>query len=135
MIAKVNLVNNVNNWSNVKRVRRVSGTHEAEIWNAGSSWPLGRGQSVDGRPEQCSQVWGQDTSEHSVSNGRCLTHGGASTGPRTAEGRVWSRRARWKRGLYSADARVEQKLVQELLQLSQSREPTKPNASPVDVKG
>ena len=47
-------------------------------------------------------------------------HGGASTGPRTAEGLGRSRRARWKHGLYSAEALAEQKRVRELL--SQSRE-------------
>ena len=47
-------------------------------------------------------------------------HGGASTGPRTAEGLERSRRARWKHGLYSAAALAEQKRVRELL--AQSRE-------------
>ena len=47
-------------------------------------------------------------------------HGGASTGPRTAEGLVRSRRARWKHGLYSAESRAEQKRARELL--TQSRE-------------
>ena len=47
-------------------------------------------------------------------------HGGASTGPRTAEGLARSRRARWKHGLYSAEARSKQKLVRDLLR--QSRE-------------
>ena len=53
-------------------------------------------------------------------NGRCRMHGGASTGPRTAEGLERSRRARWKHGLYSAEALAEQKRVRELL--IQSRE-------------
>ena len=44
---------------------------------------------------------------------------GASTGPRTAEGLARSRRARWKHGLYSAEALAEQKRVRELL--TQSR--------------
>ena len=44
----------------------------------------------------------------------------ASTGPRTAEGLARSRRARWKHGLYSAEALAEQKRVRELL--AQSRE-------------
>jgi hypothetical protein len=51
---------------------------------------------------------------------KCRMHGGASTGPRTAEGLARSRRARWKHGLYSAEALAEQKRVRELL--SQSRE-------------
>ena len=47
-------------------------------------------------------------------------HGGASTGPRTAEGLDRSRRTRWEHGLYSAEALAEQKRVRELL--AQSRE-------------
>ncbi len=47
-------------------------------------------------------------------------HGGASTGPRTAEGLERSRHARWKHGLYSAQALAEKKRVRELV--SQSRE-------------
>jgi hypothetical protein len=42
-------------------------------------------------------------------------HGGASTGPRTAEGLARSWRARWKHGLYSAEALAQQKWVRELL--------------------
>jgi hypothetical protein len=48
-------------------------------------------------------------------NGRCRMHGGASTGPRTPEGLARSRRARWKHGSYSAEARAQQRQVQELL--------------------
>jgi hypothetical protein len=47
-------------------------------------------------------------------------HVGVSTGPCTAEGLARSRRARWKHGLYSAEARAEQERVRELL--IQSRE-------------
>jgi hypothetical protein len=47
-------------------------------------------------------------------------HGGASTAPRTAEGLARSRCARWKHGLYSAEALAEQKRVRELP--TQSRE-------------
>jgi len=47
-------------------------------------------------------------------------HGGASTGPRTSEGLARTRRARWKHGLYSAEARAEQKRVRE--RLTHSRE-------------
>ena len=47
-------------------------------------------------------------------------HGGASTGPRPAEGLARSRRARWKHGLYSAETLAEQERMRELL--SQSRE-------------
>lgn len=40
-------------------------------------------------------------------NGRCRLHGGASTGPRTPTGLERSRRARWKHGRYSREARIE----------------------------
>jgi hypothetical protein len=36
---------------------------------------------------------------------RCRLHGGLSTGPRTPEGLARSRRARWKHGRYSQEAR------------------------------
>ena len=42
-------------------------------------------------------------------NGRCRMHGGLSTGPRTPEGLERSRRARWKHGAYSEDARNERR--------------------------
>lgn len=40
-----------------------------------------------------------------MKNGRCRMHGGVSTGPRTPEGLARSRRANWKHGACSADAR------------------------------
>ena len=39
-------------------------------------------------------------------NGLCRMHGGMSTGPRTAEGLERSRRARWRHGYYSAQAKA-----------------------------
>ncbi len=47
-------------------------------------------------------------------NGRCRMHGGASTGPRTAEGLARSRRSCWKHGFYSAEAKAEWKFVRGL---------------------
>jgi hypothetical protein len=41
-----------------------------------------------------------------MANGRCRIHGGLSTGPRTAAGLERSRRARWKHGAYSREARA-----------------------------
>lgn len=38
-------------------------------------------------------------------NGRCRMHGGLSTGPRTPEGLERCRRANWKTGKYSAEAK------------------------------
>ena len=40
-------------------------------------------------------------------NGRCKLHGGKSTGPRTSEGRERSRRANWKHGHFSREAKAE----------------------------
>jgi hypothetical protein len=39
---------------------------------------------------------------------RCRVHGGARKGPRIIEGLAWSRRARWKHGLYPTGALAEQ---------------------------
>lgn len=43
-------------------------------------------------------------------NGRCRMHGGASTGPRTAEGRKRCRAAPWKHGRRAAEAREAARL-------------------------
>src|SRR5947207_13145085 len=40
-------------------------------------------------------------------NGRCKLHGGKSTGARTAEGLERSRRANWKHGHFSREAKEE----------------------------
>src|SRR5262249_30135801 len=40
-------------------------------------------------------------------NGRCKVHGGKSTGPRTPEGLERSRRANWKHGHFSREAKAE----------------------------
>jgi hypothetical protein len=42
-----------------------------------------------------------------MKNGRCRVHGGRSTGPITVDGRARSRRANWKHGHYSAEAKAE----------------------------
>ena len=44
-----------------------------------------------------------------MANGRCRLHGGLSTGPRTRKGLEASRKARWKHGHYSAEARQRRK--------------------------
>src|SRR5437016_11696652 len=40
-------------------------------------------------------------------NGRCKLHGGKSTGPRTPEGLERSKRANWKHGHFSREAKAE----------------------------
>lgn len=47
-------------------------------------------------------------------NGRCRLHGGASTGPQTAEGLERSRKARWQHGYYSAQAKAERQEARDL---------------------
>ena len=44
-----------------------------------------------------------------MKNGRCRVHGGPSTGPKTAEGLARSKRATWKHGFYSAEAKAERR--------------------------
>jgi hypothetical protein len=44
-------------------------------------------------------------------NGRCRVHGGKSTGPRTPEGLERSRRANWKHGHFSREAKAERSRV------------------------
>ncbi len=46
---------------------------------------------------------------------RCRMHGGLATGPRTPEGLAHSRRARWKHGRFSAEARQEMAHFRQLL--------------------
>src|SRR5436305_4402756 len=44
-------------------------------------------------------------------NGRCKLHGGKSTGPRAPEGLERSRRANWKHGHFSREAKAERSRV------------------------
>ena len=48
-------------------------------------------------------------------NGRCKFHGGKSTGPRTMEGLERSRRANWKHGHFSREAKAERSRLREAL--------------------
>lgn len=48
---------------------------------------------------------GQPCRAPAMANGRCHKHGGASTGPRTAEGVERCRNAPWKHGARGADVR------------------------------
>ena len=50
---------------------------------------------------------GQPCQQPAMPNGRCRLHGGKSTGPRTIEGLTRSRRANWKHGHYSAQAKAQ----------------------------
>jgi hypothetical protein len=59
-----------------------------------------------GTPCSCPAVRGKQ---------RCRMHGGLSTGPRTAAGLARSKRAHWKHGRFSAEARQETAHFRELL--------------------
>ena len=53
-------------------------------------------------------------------NGRCRMHGGASTGPRTAEGLARIRKARTKHGRYSAEMMELRQMLAEDRQLTRA---------------
>ena len=50
-----------------------------------------------------------------MANGRCRMHGGKSTGPRTEAGLARSRKARYKHGRYSAEAKARRKYMKMLM--------------------
>jgi hypothetical protein len=50
-----------------------------------------------------------------MANGRCRLHGGKSTGPRTPEGLERCKRANWKTGEHSEEARVRKRQFAELI--------------------
>src|SRR5215510_4873426 len=74
----------------------------------------------DGGPGTCAPGRAQGVREKrtgkpcraaAMTNGRCKVHGGKSTGPRTPEGLERSRRANWKHGYYSREAKAERSRV------------------------
>ena len=74
-------------------------------------------------PEEISRCGAQTRAGHpcgryAMKNGRCRLHGGLSTGPRTPEGLERSRKANWKHGLYSKEAKAERMLLKMLLMAS-----------------
>lgn len=62
---------------------------------------------------QCGAKTRQDGScqQPAMPNGRCRLHGGKSTGPRTSEGLERSRKANWKHGFYSSEAKANRREV------------------------
>lgn len=63
---------------------------------------------------------GQPCRQPAMKNGRCRLHGGKSTGPRTKEGLSNSKRASWKHGFYSAEAKLERSVVKMILSKSRA---------------
>jgi len=62
---------------------------------------------------------GGSCQQPAMPNGRCRLHGGKSTGPRTPEGLEHSRKANWKHGFYSAEAKAERREVTSWIKRSQ----------------
>jgi hypothetical protein len=61
-------------------------------------------------PRRCRQLRRSDggaCQQPAMPNGCCRLHGGKITGPRTAEGLEWSRKARLTHGYYTAAAKAE----------------------------
>jgi hypothetical protein len=56
----------------------------------------------------------QPCKQPAMANGRCRLHGGKSTGPRTREGLERSRKANWKHGDYSQQAKADRHNLQTL---------------------
>ena len=48
---------------------------------------------------------------------RCRLHGGASTGPRTAEGLERCRKANWKHGEFSAEQKASRREIRQFVPL------------------
>jgi hypothetical protein len=73
-----------------------------------------------GKVQQCGAKTraGSPCRSPAMHNGRCRMHGGASTGPRTPEGLARSRRANWKHGRYSEEARALRRTLQEQAELA-----------------
>jgi hypothetical protein len=89
-------------------------------WSKMSDEPLAReGERVRARLEapvranaapRCgarSKRTGKPCRGAAMPNGRCKLHGGKSTGPRTPKGLERSRRANWKHGHFSREAKAE----------------------------
>lgn len=57
---------------------------------------------------------GDACQQPAMPNGRCRLHGGASTGPRTAEGLERLRAARTRHGFYGEEARSVRELIRTL---------------------
>jgi len=58
---------------------------------------------------------GQPCRAPAMKNGKCYYHGGASTGPRTPEGKKRSSRNAVKHGFYTRGAIAERKFVRSIL--------------------
>src|SRR5512146_2457326 len=69
-----------------------------------------------GKPCRAPAMWSKKAQRYT----RCRMHGGASTGPKTAEGRERCRKARWKHGRYSHAAIARRRALKALLQIERA---------------
>ena len=78
----------------------------------------------------CPAMWSTRTGRFT----RCRLHGGASTGPKTTGGLARSRRANWKHGEYTADARMRRALLSRIRREIKRRESKSPLAADFDFQ-
>jgi hypothetical protein len=72
-------------------------------WRFGADWPGQRCGAKTRKGKECQRP-------ANIRNGRCRVHGGASTGPRTEEGRARISEANLRHGRYTKD-KIEQKRI------------------------
>jgi hypothetical protein len=65
-----------------------------------------------GKPCRAPAMWSKKSGRYT----KCKQHGGASTGPRTAEGRERCGKANWKHGRYSAEHKAERRRLRAVFQ-------------------
>src|SRR5215469_13048095 len=66
-----------------------------------------------GKPCCAPAMWSKNLQRYT----RCRLHGGASTGPRTAEGLERCRKANWKHGEFSAEQKASRREIRQFVQL------------------
>ena len=82
-----------------------------------SSSPRCGAKTRSGRPCRAPAMWNARKGRYT----RCRMHGGASTGPRTPEGRERSRMANWRTGAYSQAAKAEHRALRQFVRWDRLR--------------
>jgi hypothetical protein len=92
--------------------RNPAGHGEAHSSTGKRDWASACGRALNApRCGARSKRTGKPCRGAAMPNGRCKLHGGKSTGPRTPEGLERSRRANWKHGHFSREAKAERSRV------------------------
>lgn len=107
--------------------KKVCGLHGQGVSDPRDSNPYPLGWLKNGNPpgdlakaQRCnarSKRTGKPCRQPAMANSKCRLHGGLSTGPRTSEGLARSRKANWKHGEYSQDAKEEMRALRQGLAL------------------